>query len=538
MKRRDFIKLGALGSVPVLVGWNTAIARALQTQIACGELHDRIMVVVILPGGLDSINFLIPTKHTSTYRNLRPTLSVTNPIRLTNEHGLHPELDALRRQYDNGCVSFVDAIGYEKTSGSHFTSMDLVFAGGGGHMFPSKGGTTGRMMESIYPYYPVAFPNGDNMHPIALQFGSLTTSNIMLNTNSTSMGLTQFDDVSDFHEMITSVGWPMVDLTGKGEYKRKLNYIRDTAIASNQYAINLLDAWNKGKNYVNYTDSYHTSTFIYPDNIFMPPLKAIARLIDGGCDTRLYVHRVSGNIFDTHSNQEGQFDQLIYHLSNAISDFIDDLKAAGNADRVLGLTLSEFGRQIRENSGGGTDHGTFYASTVFGSALNGGIYGDPIDITKSQYNRVSNKNYDYRELLYVFAKDWLGLDQDRMKHSELEQFQNTGLDLISGSQKAPSGCYSTFSTEPPKNTDVNLQVYPNPSNGVFRVKTEGFSAANKHLIEVFTLDGRKVFGTSYSLVANVDNEVHLSRKGFYVLRVTTTSPNGEQTIQSKKIVVN
>lgn len=538
MKRRDFIKLGALGSVPVLVGWNTAIARALQTQIACGELHDRIMVVIILPGGLDSINFLIPTKYTSTYRNMRPTLAVTNPINLTNEQGLNPELQDLKALYDKGHLSFVDAVGYEKTSGSHFTSMDLVLAGGGGHMFPSKGGTTGRMMESIYPHYPVAFPNGDNRHPIALQFGSLTTSNIMLNTKSTSMGLTQFDDVSDFHNMITSVGGPMVDLTGKHEYKRKLNYVRDTIKASNAYANNLLDAWNKGKNYVTWRETYHGTNFQYPTNMFASGLKATARLINGGCDTRLYVIRPEGNLFDTHSSQELNFNTLIYYVSTAISDFMEDIKQGGQDHRVLGLTLSEFGRQIQENSGSGTDHGTFYASTVFGSSLNGGLYGAPMDITKSQYNRVSNKNFDYRELLYVFAKDWFGLDKNRMEHSELDQFQNTNLDLISGSQKAPSGCYNTFSTEPPLESNVNLVVYPNPSNGIFRIKTGGFNAANKHLIEVFTLDGKKIFGTSYSLVANVDNEVHLRAKGIYVLRVTTTSPNGEQTIQSKKIVVN
>jgi uncharacterized protein (DUF1501 family) len=535
MKRRDFIKLSAVGSIPILAGWNTTLANALQAQINCSELHDRIMVVIILPGGLDSINFLIPIKHSDIYYNLRPNLGIRNYLPLTADNALHPELGDLRKLYHDGKVSFVDAIGYESTSGSHFTSMDLVLAGGGGTSFPSKGGTAGRIMESIYPYYPIAFPNGDNLHPIALQFGSLTTSNIMLNTKSTSMGLTQFDDVADFHEMITSVGGPLTNLSGSGQYKKHLNYIKDTEQASNQYANNLKSAWDTGKNYVTWRETYHQTNFQYPTNMFAGPLKAAARLINGGCDTRLYVIRPSGNLFDTHSNQAGQFGVLSYYVSTAIADFLSDIKQGGQSHRVLGLTLSEFGRQIRENSGGGTDHGTYYASTLFGDALIGGVHGDAINISASQYNRVSNKNYDYRELIYLYAKNWLGLDQTRLEHSELWDYRSTSLDVISGSNKAPSGCYSTFSTEPDLTT-VKLLVGPNPSSGTFVVKTEGFTAGCRHEIHINTVEGRSVYKNKFS-TPNLNNEVSLRSAGTYILRVHTTYPSGRVQVQNTKIVI-
>jgi uncharacterized protein (DUF1501 family) len=38
--------------------------------------------------------------------------------------------------------------------------------------------------------------------------------------------------------------------------------------------------------------------------------------------------------------------------------FLDDLAAAKVADRVTLLAFSEFGRTVKENASGGTDHGT------------------------------------------------------------------------------------------------------------------------------------------------------------------------------------
>ena len=546
MNRRNFIKLGALGTVPLFVGWNTAFTNSLATNLTCEELHDRVMVVVMLQGGLDSINYLIPEKYRTFYDQARPNIGVKNPLMLDTERGLHPELAGLKAMYDNGEVAFVDAVGYDNTSGSHFASTDIVMAGGDITNIP-RGGLTGRMMESIYPQYPTGYPNGDNRHPIALQFGSMSLANLMLNSKSTPMGLTQFDDVSDFHGLVSSVGGSLADITASGKYKAGLDHVIATELASNAYANNLLAAWNKGSNSVTYTEQYPNQVLRYNTSPFAGSFKAIARLIDGGCDTRLYVIQINGNAFDTHSQQVGQFDALLFHLSNGIAEFTQDLKASGNYDRVLGMTMSEFGRQVFENSGGGTDHGTYWASTLFGAGLKGGLYGDPINLLAFQNNRVTQKNFDYREIVNVVARDWLGFDKDRMDFSGLSDYDNTTLDFIAGSSKAPQGCYTnnppppdpeppvfiqapdydvqlhnpdTSPPNPPLPEDFDVVVYPNPTSGTLNISVTGDNL--KTVVAIITnITGKVVFRDQLTGVDDYSFEVYTQKmaKGLYFYEV-------------------
>jgi uncharacterized protein (DUF1501 family) len=52
--------------------------------------------------------------------------------------------------------------------------------------------------------------------------------------------------------------------------------------------------------------------------------------------------------------------------------FYADLKAQGNDQRVLVMSFSEFGRRVKENTSGGTDHGHGNCAFVIGGAVNGG----------------------------------------------------------------------------------------------------------------------------------------------------------------------
>lgn len=45
-------------------------------------------------------------------------------------------------------------------------------------------------------------------------------------------------------------------------------------------------------------------------------------------------------------------------LANSIAAFVRDMTSQGNADRVLLMTFSEFGRTVAENNSQGTDHGS------------------------------------------------------------------------------------------------------------------------------------------------------------------------------------
>ena len=77
--------------------------------------------------------------------------------------------------------------------------------------------------------------------------------------------------------------------------------------------------------------------------------------------------------WDTHVNQgngRGQLANLLQQFSSAISALYQDL--GQRMDDVVVLTMSEFGRTVRENGNRGTDHGHATAMLALGGPVNGG----------------------------------------------------------------------------------------------------------------------------------------------------------------------
>ena len=101
-------------------------------------------------------------------------------------------------------------------------------------------------------------------------------------------------------------------------------------------------------------------------------LKTLAQLIK--MDVGVQVATVDYGGWDTHVNQAGRFANLVDGLSGALSAFWNDM-AAYQSDLTI-VTLSEFGRRLKSNDSGGTDHGHGNAMLVLGGGINGGnIYG-------------------------------------------------------------------------------------------------------------------------------------------------------------------
>ena len=70
----------------------------------------------------------------------------------------------------------------------------------------------------------------------------------------------------------------------------------------------------------------------------------------------------------------GYHDTLLKEVSDAIAAFQADLEAHGLCDRVLTLTISEFGRTAYINGDRGTDHGFSSVAFAIGDAVNGGVH--------------------------------------------------------------------------------------------------------------------------------------------------------------------
>src|SRR5262249_10927494 len=84
-------------------------------------------------------------------------------------------------------------------------------------------------------------------------------------------------------------------------------------------------------------------------------LDIAARLITSGDDAQVIYVNTSG--FDTHANQAKTHERLLGDLATGITRFEQALATAHVDDRVLLMTVSEFGRRVAENGSRGTDHG-------------------------------------------------------------------------------------------------------------------------------------------------------------------------------------
>lgn len=104
---------------------------------------------------------------------------------------------------------------------------------------------------------------------------------------------------------------------------------------------------------------------------FSSGLRHLARLLLTNPRVQLACAELGG--WDLHANQggvRGAFANLLSHFSRALAAFWDDLGEL-QRDTVI-ITLSEFGRSVRENARGGTDHGQGGVMLILGGPVAGG----------------------------------------------------------------------------------------------------------------------------------------------------------------------
>jgi uncharacterized protein (DUF1501 family) len=114
--------------------------------------------------------------------------------------------------------------------------------------------------------------------------------------------------------------------------------------------------------------------------------------------------------FDTHQQEDTRHTALLRYVDTAVSSFMKDIEAHGQADRVVLMTWSEFGRRVAENGSRGTDHGAAAPVLVVGKPIAGGLYGEPPSLTSLIDNGNLKYTTDFRSVYQTVIRDWLGGD--------------------------------------------------------------------------------------------------------------------------------
>ena len=100
------------------------------------------------------------------------------------------------------------------------------------------------------------------------------------------------------------------------------------------------------------------------------------------------------------------FKTLLGQLNGAMAAFASDLRARDQADRVLTLCFSEFGRRLKENASEGTDHGAAAPLLLIGPAVRAGLHGELPSLEDLDQGDLKYHT-DFRSVYSTVLENWL-----------------------------------------------------------------------------------------------------------------------------------
>lgn len=415
--RREFLRTGLLGGS---LCWTMPafLSRTMQSlhAEADGALvqgitgrDGNILVVLQLAGGNDGLNTVIPLGN-DEYRKSRPTIGVPEAsiLKLDPQTGLHPSLSGLASAYQEGHLAVVQGVGYPNPNRSHFRSTEIWATA----VDSNKSSNTGW----IGRYFDNACSGCDASVGIAMasQMPQALTASVPKGVlyqggggggkkknkkgggaKAEADGSMMMEEDDDAGQAGGSIGM----LNGPGNLGKlsALDFLERTELDAKVSQEEITKATSKATNLVSFPGTRLGQNFA-----------TVSRLIAGGMPTRIYYLSMGG--FDTHSGQTGSHDRLLKEMGDAVTAFLSDLKAQGNLGRVSLMTFSEFGRRVKENASGGTDHGAAAPLFLAGGGIKAGLLGkmpslDPKDLFQGDVKY----NTDFRSVYATVLEQHMGV---------------------------------------------------------------------------------------------------------------------------------
>lgn len=518
MKRRNFLRLLPAAGVSSFAVNGFSMRPFANSHMAnilasCDGVEDRTLVLIQLKGGNDGLNMIIPAAIYDRYAQLRPTtkiadsgagafIPIDNTLPSDEIAGLHPAMTGLKDLYDRGWLTVVQAAGYQSMNQSHFKGTDLWLSGGGGSSDLNNltSGWMGRALQAFYPHIEGA-PTADMPDPLGIQIGDSTTS-LGFHTETEHQNVINLSgqDPAGFFSLIQTIGGAPILNVPDSDHGDELDYIMGVERSINLYAERITQVFAAGSN----------SITTYPAGGLAAQLKTVARMIKGGCKTKIYLCQIGG--FDTHSAQVDSGDtsigahaNLLKSLSDSIKTFFDDLQGMGLADNVLGCTFSEFGRCVKENGSFGTDHGNLSPMLVFGKNVKPGMRGKNPDLFNlTNDNQMKVMQFDYRQVFSALLQDWLGANPYVMEQTMFEGYEK--MKIVSREHRVDPNC-QWGGAEIIVDQFRPMTLYPNPASTSTEVAYENRGEAFDAYLTLHGLGG--------SLIASRSEVVHPGFNGFF-----------------------
>ena len=390
--------VGLMGGIPAFLA-----EAAASDKIVRPYKRKKVMVCIFQRGAMDGLMAVTP--FTDTYlQTARPTLFIpagkdgnTNAlIDLDGRFGLHPAMQSFVPLFKDKRLAIVHGIGSPNNTRSHFDAQDYMESG-----TPFNKGTASGWLnravgllghDALTPFTAVSLTSalprcfyGDNP---SVAISNLQDFAIQMRGNPAAAGKV----ASSFEDLYDQTSPGLLKETGKESFEAmKMLQKADTR---------------------NYRPDNNAA---YPNSPLGNSLKQIAQLIK--MDVGLEIAFTESNGWDTHFNQgsaNGIFARNVTDLSNSITALWTDLSAY--QDDVTVMTMTEFGRTVRQNGTGGTDHGRASCNFILGNDVNGGLVHGKVEtlaVENLEDGRDLAVTTDFRAVFSDVADKHLQLDNDR-----------------------------------------------------------------------------------------------------------------------------
>ncbi|MFN2406810.1 MAG: DUF1501 domain-containing protein [Pyrinomonadaceae bacterium] len=362
MNRRFFIKSGsiALASLGMSLSAPSFLERALLANERNAGGRRKTLIAIFQRGAVDGLNMIVPFGE-SNYYSVRPNIAISKPaagntetaIDLDGFFGLHPSMSSLKPLWDSKRLAIVHASGSPDNTRSHFDAQDYMESATPG-VKSTRDGWLNRYLQNKQDEQRSLFRavSMTQQMPRALQGNAPVLAISNLSNFAIRAGKSSASVQGGFEAIYSRNKTETLSHTGSETFEA-VNYLKQVNPA--QY---------KPENGAQ-----------YPRNAFGNSLLQIAQLIKAGVGLEIAFTDIGG--WDTHVNQgntRGQLANLLQQFSAGLAALYQDL--GQRMDDVVIVTMSEFGRTVKENGNRGTDHGHANAMMVLGNSVRGGqVYG-------------------------------------------------------------------------------------------------------------------------------------------------------------------
>ncbi|KAI2512165.1 Protein of unknown function (DUF1501) [Fragilaria crotonensis] len=415
----------------------------------------KAVVYVVLGGGVDSFNMLVPHSCSSTneggqtpreqYNAVRTTLAFTDDERTRiidasgqpcEQFAIHPNLGVVERLYKSGDLAFFANAGVVNAPSrfSNFTRVTKTILFDHNSMraeaqkidpFDRASGTgiLGRMCDKMKEKGFVALPL--NVEDIAIATNGVPGNGVSPITVS-SAGVRSFNPKPASETFDPTA--PLLELNGKPRLQSSIfgetwsnglvQALYDTAkIREDLSSVKLQQAW-VGDGYVS-------------------KMKTVANLllsnVQRGSDREVMYVELGG--WDHHADLKVSLTSYFGELNKSLTYLADELIGQGLWDNVALVVASDFGRTLTVNSREGSDHGWGGNYFMMGGSVKGGqVYGQyPLDITETSpinYGRGRIAPTTSWDSIMNSVADWMGIEDDAGLDYCLPNRRRTGTKLF------------------------------------------------------------------------------------------------------------